>query len=176
MLSRVVASELVWVATLVLEPQAKRGLHLQWDLLRLIMPLLMHEVPELPELNQAALQGRLNSNKKLLRLEGWQTAGWQTAGLNGNKKLLKGCQKDLPSVWNVGRLANGRLERQEQAIDVALMPLPAELQAIDVALMPLPAKLGGPLEGMDRLKAGRLKAGKWPCERLERLKVGKRQA
>eukprot|EP00435_Cladocopium_sp_Y103_P061689 s1288_g23.t1 len=37
--------------------------------------------------------------------------------------------------------------------------------------MPLLAKLGGPLEGLDRLKAGRLKAGKWPWERLERLKV-----
>lgn len=55
---QVVALELVWVATLVLEPQAKRGQHLQWDLLHLIMPLLMHEVPEIPELNQAALQGR----------------------------------------------------------------------------------------------------------------------
>ena len=80
--------------------------------------------------------------------EGWQTAGlnarnsywwglgalacgafggfegWQTAGLNAKKKLLMGCQK---GIWRVWGLANGRLERQEKAIDGALVPWPAGL-------------------------------------------------
>ena len=104
---------------------------------------------------------RLNAKEKLL-IYGVGAAknafggfeGWQTAGLNAKKKLLMGpwclglrgwgCQK---GIWRVRGLANGRLERQEKAIDGALVPWPAGLG--------LPKKH---LEGLEPLRAGNRQA------------------
>eukprot|EP00435_Cladocopium_sp_Y103_P031573 s473_g8.t1 len=114
----------------------------------------------------------LNGNKKLLMwlwclcLRSWGAKNafgafwnWQTAGLNGKKKLLMWlwclclrswrCQKRL---WGFLELANGRLERQEKAIDVALVPLPAELGVPKTPLGPFGTSDGWQTAGLNGKK------------------------
>ena len=93
----------------------------------------------------------------------WCGLGALACGVRGAKRAFGG-------FWRVWRLANGRLECQEKAIDVALVPWPAGSG--------VPAKsvfegFGGCLG----LQGQGCQNGLWRVlECLERLKAGKRQA
>ena len=63
-------------------------------------------------------------------------------GLRGLCLRGWGCQKGIWRVWSVSGLANGRLERQEKAIDAALVSLS------------LPAGLGVQKRRLERLEGG----------------------